>query len=523
MVRPRRLVPRYPTQLRVRVRVRGADDTVHEYPARDVSRGGLFIASASCPELFAEVDVWLPSPQGGETELRARVVHIVSTSKAAAAGVTAGMGLEFDALTEVQSEAVTLVVGKARAENLGRRSVRLRSQPERGSVALDAMLGYLLDAIDGERDPEALSERLGIPLDLTEEMLHELLRLQLIEMGAEHAPHVTSVPTPATRATLEPISEVTAVRPTRSAGLNAAVRVQLEALWLQLEQLNHYEILGVSTTSDGAAIRARFFELGKIFHPDTYYGRALGDDLRKLERVFARLSEAYAALGRDKSRRDYDLYLASKRPTLRAASPLPDHGTPSNAPAPHILPRFKAQHAVSEQPRAARPGPTLMAAEKAYAAGQLGEAYSQLAKLRGASIADRNLARRIAALRGRIAKTLHAQLTRQARYEEQHQKWADAAGSWLGVCEGQPEDAAAHRCAALALIEARGDAQHALRLAKRAVSLLPEDAETRRALGRAYLAAGLKLNARHELELATQIAERTDRQLSVASCGLSPV
>jgi tetratricopeptide (TPR) repeat protein len=513
--RPRRLIPRYPTQLRVRVRGRTADAATLEYGARDVSRGGLFIASDDCPELFAEVDVWLPLPQGGEAQLHARVVHIVSASKAAVAGVTAGMGLEFEALTQAQNQAVMRIVSAARAEHLGRRSVRRRDQPERGTLPLDAMLGYLLDAVDGQCDPEALSERLGIPLDLTEEMLHELLRLQLIEMGAESAPSPPRAPV--ISAAREPIATSLAARPARSTGLPPSVRAQLEALWLQLAHLNHYEVLGVTYTCSGTDIRARFFELGKVFHPDTYYGRALGDDLRKLERVFARLSEAYAALGRETSRREYDDYLANKRPPLQAEQPRLEPSSPSQPPTPQILLRSKQQRALREPPQVTQPVPTLMAAEKAYATGDLSEAYRQLARLRGVNIADRNLGRRIAKLRGRIAKTLHLSLTRQARYEEQHQKWADAAESWLGVCEGTPDDAAAHRCAALALIAARRDPQLALRLAKRAVSLQPDDAETRRTLGRAYLAAGLKLNARHELELATRLVERA------ASPSMSPI
>jgi len=500
VTRPRRLVPRYPTHLRVRVRA--PEQTVQEYAARDVSRGGLFIASDNCPELFTEVDVWLPLPEGGETALRARVVHIVSATKAAAAHVTPGMGLEFDALNEAQAQAVTLVVSAARAENLRRRSVRLRAETVRATRPLDAMLSYLLAAVDGQRDPEALSERLGIPLDTTEDMLRELLDLQLIELGTERALSLPSPPATRTK------QQTPAVRAARSAGLAPAVRAQLEALWLGLDELNHYAVLGICVTASSEQIRTRFFELGKLFHPDTYYGQALGDDLRKLERVFARLSEAYAALARDKSRREYDRYLANKRPAGQDASSRAEHSTRPGAATPQILPHAKQQHAARAQHAAVRLGPTLIAAEQAHAAGRLAEAYSELARLRGVRIADRKLSRRVADLRARTACALHGELTRQARYEEQHQKWADAAESWLGVCEGQPDDANAHRCAARALIEARCDPREALRLAKRAVSLLPDDAETRRVLGRAYLAGGLRLNARHELELATRLEEK---------------
>jgi tetratricopeptide (TPR) repeat protein len=512
------LAPRYPVQLRVRVR--GPEQVVHEYDARDVGRGGLFIASDSCPELFAEVDVWLPLPHGGEAQLRARVMRVVSVSKAAAAGMTAGMGLAFDALTASQADAVTSVLSAARAANLRRRTVKLRRDADRSQAQLDAMLAYLLDAIDGQTDPEGLSERLGIPLDTTEEMLHELLRLQLIELGAENAAAVPKAPV-ATRIKTPATPETRTL-----SGVGPTVRAQLDALWLTLDELNHYEMLGIPAAASGEHIRRRFFELGKIFHPDTYYGRPLGDDLRKLERVFARLSEAYAALSREKSRTEYDRYLVNKHALARAQEPRTQpSAAPLAAATPHIIPR-SAQHrtglsSARERPAPALPAETLMAAERAHDDGRLADAHRLLAGLRAVRIADRKLERRIVSLRSRVAHALHAELTSQARYEEQHQKWADAAQSWLGVCEGQPNDPDPHRFAALALVEARGNLQEALRLAKHAVHLLPDDAETRRVLARVYLAAGLRLNARHELELATQLAESTADRRQTPQCGAS--
>jgi tetratricopeptide (TPR) repeat protein len=515
LTRPRRLAPRYPVQLRVRVR--GPEQVVREYDARDVSRGGLFIASDSCPELFAEVDVWLPLPEGGEAALRARVMRVVSASKAETAGMIAGMGLAFDALTASQADAVTSVLSAARAANLRRRTVKLRRDADRSQAELDAMLAYLLDAIDGQTDPEGLSERLGIPLDTTEEMLHELLRLQLIELGAESA--AAPKPPVTTRTKTHATPETRTL-----AGIGPTVRAQLEALWLKLDELNHYEMLGIPAAASGEHIRRRFFELGKIFHPDAYYGRPLGDDLRKLERVFARLSEAYAALSREKSRMEYDRYLANKHALAQAQEPRTQpSAAPLAAATPHIIPRSTRHRTVvsTMRERPALPAETLMAAERAHDDGRLADAHRLLAGLRAVRIADRRLQRRIVSLRSRVAHALHAELTSQARYEEQHQKWAEAAQSWLSVCEGEPHDPDPHRAAALALVEARGDVQEALRLAKHAVGLLPDDAETRRVLARVYLAAGLRLNARHELELATQLAESTADRRQTPHCGAS--
>ena len=64
--------------------------------------------------------------------------------------------------------------------------------------------------------------------------------------------------------------------------------------------------------------------------------------------------------------------------------------------------------------------------------------------------------------------------------------------------------------AAIALIEAKGDLHTARQFAQRAVDLLPNDAAARRALGRVFLAAGLGLNARRELEQARDLDPRDE-------------
>jgi Flp pilus assembly protein TadD len=101
-----------------------------------------------------------------------------------------------------------------------------------------------------------------------------------------------------------------------------------------------------------------------------------------------------------------------------------------------------------------------------------------------------------------LAISLADRYETQALYEERYKKWASAATSWAKVIEGRPDDSKAMTHAAIALIEAKGDLHQARRFAQKATELAPNDAAARRALGRVFLAAGLGLNARRELELA---------------------
>ena len=99
---------------------------------------------------------------------------------------------------------------------------------------------------------------------------------------------------------------------------------------------------------------------------------------------------------------------------------------------------------------------------------------------------------------------------KQAAYEEKTGQWAGAARSWTRVCKARPNDADAHEHAANAIVKAGGDLHEAARLAERACTLSPRTARYRVALATVYLAAGLALNARRELDAAAQLAPHDD-------------
>jgi len=99
---------------------------------------------------------------------------------------------------------------------------------------------------------------------------------------------------------------------------------------------------------------------------------------------------------------------------------------------------------------------------------------------------------------------------KQAAYEEKTGQWAGAARSWTRVCRARSGDAQAHEHAANAIVKAGGDLHEAGRLAERACVLEPKAARYRVALANVYLAAGLTLNARRELETAAQLSPHDD-------------
>jgi curved DNA-binding protein CbpA len=84
-------------------------------------------------------------------------------------------------------------------------------------------------------------------------------------------------------------------------------------LYYRLEALSHYELLGLDAGVDRKAVKAAYYEVVGVFHPDRYFGKSLGSFKPKLEKVFARLTLAHDVLSRSQARVEYDAYLETQR------------------------------------------------------------------------------------------------------------------------------------------------------------------------------------------------------------------
>ncbi|MCC6555363.1 MAG: DnaJ domain-containing protein [Polyangiaceae bacterium] len=101
---------------------------------------------------------------------------------------------------------------------------------------------------------------------------------------------------------------------------------------------------------------------------------------------------------------------------------------------------------------------------------------------------------------------------KQAQYEENHERWEDAAISYSKVCAGRPDEASPHERAAFAILKANGNVRRAVELARRAVELAPDAPLYRLTLARAYSAAGLAKSANGEIARAAELA-RSDAKM----------
>jgi curved DNA-binding protein CbpA len=135
-------------------------------------------------------------------------------------------------------------------------------------------------------------------------------------------------------------------------------RLELEELFARMGRAtNHYQILGVSRTTDQETLKQTYHRLARRFHPDRFHQ---DPELRKrVEDLFAKFAQAYETL-RDKSARaTYDLKLEREKEARPSA--------PSYTKAPPV----QAVRAEPEAPSVSQ-SPSLTAAERAEDSFQRG-------------------------------------------------------------------------------------------------------------------------------------------------------
>lgn len=187
------------------------------------------------------------------------------------------------------------------------------------SLPLGRVEGFVLSRIDGRATVEDISVMSGVEPGQLVVILQRLAELGVVELPWEPRPRAAPPP----ESLRYPAAEL------EEAGVEIpyAVRRRILDGYYGSEGKSHYELLGVAPNAGRAEIRAAYFELARVFHPDSLFGKELGSFKLKMEIVFRRLAEAYEVLRRENKRAEYDEYLALTRKTrntqamLATASP----------------------------------------------------------------------------------------------------------------------------------------------------------------------------------------------------------
>lgn len=194
---------------------------------------------------------------------------------------------------------------------------------------------FVLSRVDGMCTELEIADEAGIEPNVVTATLEELVRLGAIwfdqppSSEAQRAQRAQPRLSGATR--IGPIVEASGSRQAQhpaaalydprdleeDVDLELERRRQILDVFHRLDSTTHYQLLRVEVAADKRAIKNAYFEVVNVFHPDRYFGKKLGTFKPKLERIFARLTEAHDTLTRSGPRAEYDAYLASLDQTRR--------------------------------------------------------------------------------------------------------------------------------------------------------------------------------------------------------------
>ncbi len=227
----------------------------------------------------------------------------------------------------------------------------------------------------------------------------------------------------------------------------------------------------------------------------------------RIAAVVAPLSPAAAQARRDMLARRL---LGGRTPPARPSRSMPAVRSPAAVTEDAVESLRRRYKERVEQARSFQSAKYAETAAEAMGKGDFVAAANAYRVAAGLSPGDVELKTKYEVAQRRADELLSESYTRQAGYEEKMGNFAAAAQSWKKVTMARPDEASCHGRAAAAMLKAAGDLHAAARFAQRAVALEPDSTVHRLTLANVYIAAGLALNARRELEAAAQLAPADD-------------
>jgi len=449
---------------------------------------------------------------------------------------------------------------------------------------------FVLTRVDGRSSAADISAATGLAADRVSHSLQRLAELGAVRFGDAIEPpppprqHPSVPPGPKLS---HPAIETTAPESSRHPAqalydpgeLDEVVDLELPRkrkildYFYRLDNVSHYQLLGVAEDADKRVIRDAYFKQVGTFHPDRYFGKKLGSFKAKMEKVFQRMTEAQETLSRKGTREEYDAYLKSVRRTrsieaamddasvnqaeiaearrqiesdarvAERASHAPTWSQPPTDPEerkralarklrgslsppsrdsarPSQPDRAALQEQVADelkrryearlsQAKQKQAEKYIQAADEALATKDLVSAANALRIAVSLAPEDEALKQRFEEIQEQATTALSSTYLEQAKYEEANKRWDEAAASYEKAARGKPTAQIFDR-AAFCLLEAGGDLRKAGDLARKAVSMAPKSTEPRVTLARVYLGAGMKESALAEFERASQLAPEDD-------------
>jgi tetratricopeptide (TPR) repeat protein len=195
----------------------------------------------------------------------------------------------------------------ARAERVARIADKLRS---------DDAVRALLEALDGTRSLWQVIQAANSPrglaalwvLDAAEALVYRDTPKPDAETDESTEPEIEIVTeAPSEPARPRPQAARAGAPAAVDAQATAALRREIAEKHARLSELDYYAVLDLSPACEVADVKRAYHAAAKTYHPDTLARSGLDAEARaEANRVFAKISKAYATLSDPQRRRDYD-------------------------------------------------------------------------------------------------------------------------------------------------------------------------------------------------------------------------
>ena len=191
----------------------------------------------------------------------------------------------------------------------------LKSGVNLTEMKLEPIDGYILSRIDGVSPVSVLADVVAMPAD---QLYNRLSRLS--SQGAMHwkkSDLKTAAPVQKEKIDLTPDE-----------------RTQIISAEKLVNSYTYWELLGVGESCDAAQLKQCWFSVSRLYHPDRFFGRALGDYQERLDLIFQQVKAAYETLQDPVSKGEY----------------LKTHAAPNNVEESVLTRSVDEMRALSNQP-----------------------------------------------------------------------------------------------------------------------------------------------------------------------------
>lgn len=187
-------------------------------------------------------------------------------------------------------------------------------------LPLDPTDGFVLTRIDGATTIAAIAQTTGLPEGSVASCVDKLKGLGVVDLIDPSKP----LPAPPQERQERPKADVVRVASAGTAGrsqrypdseleepcdIDLDHRKQILDLFYDLDDLDHYTLLGITPDADKKTVKRAYYDLASRLHPDRFFRRKLGSFKAKMEVVFAKVTTAHETLASTRNREEYDLYL----------------------------------------------------------------------------------------------------------------------------------------------------------------------------------------------------------------------